>query len=89
MNLLSIKKLCYKLLKTSYELDSIDMEINILPTFTFNEQKNIWVEDNCTIFINVNYNARKMLNDKNISIDDLSKSIESIIGFECCTNICL
>lgn len=88
MNLINIKKLCFKFLKTSYDLDSTGIEINILPTFRLDEQKKIWIEDNCTIFINVNYNTTKMLNDKNISLNDISRSIEFILGFECCVDTC-
>lgn len=87
MNLEKVKKTCHKLLRVIYGLEYNLVEINVIPTFSWDEEKSEWAKNSCSIFINVNTAGQEVLRKKNNTAKDIELSVEAQFIFECIVNI--
>jgi hypothetical protein len=76
-----VKRLCESILDISYSGTTIK-NFDMTPRFKYDDGLDKWVPDSHALFIQVN----RHLSERIYGSTDIQKTLEGVLGFECCVD---
>ncbi len=81
-----IKRLVESSFEISYGDNLIIKEMVVIPTQKYDQNKDQWLPDSHAIFLSIENKTESIYTKSNITINEVTNFVESLLSLECCVD---